>query len=209
MVSVSFFTWTDTNEYWDNMLEQEHYLADYYPRNASYNEEVRAFRKREEKGLPQETRYMAKRQYHAIQALQGWCDQRKVASWALNGLKEGWHIHVAHDEHNIPLYYFILCVSNDKKSVEMKGLWRSIYGSLYNLSCGKDAVKGKAMDLVKWSLRQHKIISDATVTVSAQIGLVKLFRKNGFELPFTSPFPEDLQGFSEPTLFIVSNVCNE
>ncbi len=205
MAAVSFFTWIEENTYWDDMLEQERFLADYYPRNPTDRPEPRPFRSSVAKYMSQEVMDAAVKQYHTVQQLPGWRDQRKVANWALGILNDRWHIHVLHDADNIPLYYFIMQVI-DENNIEMRGLWRSIYGSLYYLSHGKPVVKGLAMDLVKWAFKQHNISNDAHVDVNAQLGLVKLFDRNGIKLPFLAPFQTDVQGVSEWTFFTVSQL---
>lgn len=204
-MASSFFTWCDEHEYWDKMLETEHLLADYFPRNSNDYPEPRPFKKRTRNALSQDVMNMVTEEYKTVQLLHGWHDQRKVASWALKQLEDGWHIHVLHDDKNVPLYYFILNVQ-DANNVTMQGLWRSIYGSLYYLSKEKEVVKGRAMELVKWAFLQHDISIDALVTVNAQLGLVKLFRRIGIELPFITPFDETVQGLAELTHFEMRNL---
>lgn len=106
-----------------------------------------------------------------------WNDQKRVAAWATKVIKVGDYVHMAY-KNNIPLYFLVLRIHSNE-FVEMRGLWRSLQSCVRNVQ-----EKKGAFGLIKWSLTQHDIERHACVRVQAQIGLVRLFKSYGIDLPF-------------------------
>lgn len=131
-----------------------------------------------------------------------WLDQCQVANWAIQGLEQEWKVYCLFDAmEEVPLYYLIL-TPGTADMVEMKGIWRSLYGTLRYKQLGKEFPKGRAFYLLSEVISYRQLNPDAMVRVQLRVGLKKMLNKHGVCVQHVGKIPKT-QGSSIPGQFPV------
>lgn len=156
--------------------------------------------------MTRETQCLLEEHYQeAVETVPHWKDQVQVAHWANQALLNSWKVHVLMDETNqFPLYYLILNVADaDKGRIEMRGLWRSLYGTLKGIALKTDPLRGVAFSLLEWALEQHRIkTKPTTILVNARIGLERMLEKHTIKLQYVEKRIPKRQGASVHAQFV-------
>jgi hypothetical protein len=154
------FKLSDNNEVTKiNLFHQELALIENLPRNFM---------------TPNQIEKYEKPWINELQKTPIWKEQCQVIKWACKRVDPNWDINVLYDNNQIPLYYFIV----DTKSRQMRGIWKSIVGTLSYLN--KYFPKGRAVELLKFGL---SVFEPGTIVhVSAREPLIRMLERNNIKL---------------------------
>lgn len=211
--NVSFFHWSgiipsgvDTFENlqkrrFENLLCQEVSICE-----ASTRMGGRPKKKKSKQQLNITTTYatevlLEKHHQEAAETVPYWRDMVEVARWANHALQNDWCVHVMYrtTTHGIivPLAYVILNCTNAER-IEMKGVWKSLWGTLYSLkhSLSLQSSRTSVFDLLQWAMEQHDVQEGTTIYVMARIGLEKMLQKRaGIRLVYAGKkIPDNSRG---------------
>jgi hypothetical protein len=198
MISRIGFHWwrqTEPSPFWDGMLQQELAIADWCPKKRKT--QTSNTKKDFLCVMSRETEQLLEKNLALVVASQKyWKDQVQVALWANQILQEEWFVHVLYDKESmVPYYYFVLSIDDKSGRVEMKGIWKSLYGTLSLKQYPHDS---NAFTLLSWAFSEHGFFRNGktTVYVSARIGLERLLMKHGIKLCYVEKRIPKAQGAS-------------
>lgn len=175
---------------WD-LLNQELAIAEWCPKQR------KTLKKKEKEPFlyvtSRETERLLDVWYPAVtQHVSHWKDQVQVAHWANTNLLNAWTVNVLLIN-ECPAYYLVLNLT-DPKRPEMKGMWRSLYGTLKSLDSKTPVPRGQSFDLLKWALRDVR--DDMLIHVNARIGLENMLSKHNVKLCYVEKRIPKSQGAS-------------
>jgi hypothetical protein len=189
----------------DSMLLQELCIAEWFPRKRpsalSKPGQSRAFRYETWK----QTMQWCCEHYHDVyneDVTKHWMDQCQVAKWAVTNLREDYHVYCLMDmTHQVPLYYLILHLDKITGQLTMKGMWKSLYGTLYHVHNKIDMFKGQGFTFFSCVIT-HKMTSEFVkqhINVDLRMGLKLMLESHNVKPQFVGTFSK-AQGFSVPAV---------
>lgn len=170
--ALSFVSAPPPSEELETMLQQELAIAEYKPSKGSL---LYVMSNETEALLPLSTKLLEERNPE-------WKEQRQIALWANQILLDNWRVNAFLDEDGIPLYFFIVNCAKDR--VEMKGLWKSLYGTLHYKSLGKPFPKGNAFALMQQTFAHLNVLPGRIVHVTARASLERLLKRHNIRLNY-------------------------
>lgn len=170
--ALAFVSAPPPSEELERMLQQELSIAKYKPSRGTF---LYVMSNETEALLP----FAAKL---AQEGNKEWKGQCQVALWANQTLLDNWHVNAYLDENGIPLYFFIVNCAKDR--VEMKGLWKSLYGTLHYKSLGKPFPKGHAFALMQTTFAHLNVFPGTMIHVTARASLEQLLARHDIQLNY-------------------------
>jgi hypothetical protein len=139
-------------------------------------------------------------QFMTLQESPIWKDQLQIARWSLSNLEEGWHIFTL-GYGTLTAYISVIHVV-DERHIEMKGLWKSVVGTIL---CPV-LVRGLGFPFLQKCVRRLDLHPDCLAMVSARKGYITMFDKNNVQLQMIRPTKKVVQGSSVPAQFFVRDL---
>ena len=176
----------------DNMLLQDLAIAQWFPKRRPGKGVTFGKNRAFIYQATDETMDLSKRFFNQIYDEEHyWMDQCQVANWAILGLEEEWSVYCLYDGYNkVPLYYVIIASGRDNHSLHMKGIWKSLYGTLKYKALNMKFPKGKAFYLLKQVVSYWNLADDAMVHVQLRQGLKSMLNNHGVNVHHIGKIPK-------------------
>lgn len=188
---VTFYYWRgNESPTHESLLLQDLAIAQWFPQKRQNLGEYEDPAARSERRLPAETVGQTRELIEGLcntNACQSsyWLEQCQVAAWAIGNLEDEWFVHVMQNQkEETPLYYVIFNVQPD--GIYMKGIWKSLLGTLTYAARGEQPPRNLAFTLLRWAYNQHMPFQ---IHVNFRLSFQRMLEKNNVAIQAIEKLP--------------------